>query len=116
MSNYKDHIYKISAVLILLSAMFFFSHPEVASWTMAASVVVFSITTALTPYPGKSIRGKRLFNFQIISCLLMFVSVYLMFANNNAWPLAMIIAAIFLLYAAVFIPKELKKEGFEENR
>lgn len=116
MSIYKNHIYKTSAVLILLSAVLFLVQPVIASWTMAVSVVAFSITTALTPYPGKSIRGRRLFNFQIISCLFMFVAVYLMFTNNNIWSLAMIAAAIFLFYAAIFIPKELEKEGFNRDR
>lgn len=113
MNKYKDFVYKVSAVLILLSAVLYLFLPMIATWIMAASVVAFSITTALSPYPGRSIRGKRLFNFQLISCLCMFVAVYLMFQNNNAWVLAMLVAAIFLFYAAIFIPKELKREGFD---
>lgn len=115
MNKYKDFVYKASAVLILSAAVLYLFLPFVAAWVMAVSVVVYSITTALSPYPGKSIRGKRLFNFQLISCLLMFTAVYFMFQYNHVWVLAMLAAAIFLLYAAVFIPKELKKDEFNSE-
>lgn len=115
MNKYKDFVYKVSAVLILSAAVLYLFLPFAAAWIMAVSVIAFSVATALSPYPGKSIRGKRLFNFQLISCLLMFAAVYFMFQYNNVWILAMLAAAIFLLYAAIFIPKELKKDGFDSN-
>ncbi len=110
MRNSKETIYQISGILILISAILYLFIPLVAPWIMAISVLAFSVITALSPYPGKSIRGKRLFNFQIFACMLMIVSTYLMFRNNNLWTLSMIIGAIFLLYSAITIPKELEKE------
>ena len=85
--------------------------PVIAPWIMSVSVLVFSLITMKNPYPGKSIRGKRLFNFQIFSCLLMIASTYLMFKHRNEWPLVMIIGALFMLYAVIAIPKELDKEN-----
>jgi len=73
-------------------------------------VVVFTVVTVTTPYPGKSLRGRRLFNFQVIACLLMIVSAYLMFKQRNEWPLFMMIGAILLLYAAILMPKVLEGE------
>ena len=113
MRNSKETVYQISGVLILISAVLYLFVPSVAPWIMAISVLAFSAVTALSPYPGKSIRGKRLFNFQVFSCVLMVVATYLMFRNNNLWALSMIIGAIFLLYAAIMIPKELEKEKSE---
>lgn len=110
MHRVKDSLFRISGILILLSAVLYLFIPVVAPWIMALSVAVFSAVTISNPYPGKSIRGKRLFNFQIFSCILMIVATYLMFRERNEWALAMIIGAILLLYAVVMIPRELEKE------
>ncbi|MPM72585.1 hypothetical protein SDC9_119561 [bioreactor metagenome] len=110
MHNSKETIYQISGILILISAVLYLFAPSVAPWIMAVSVLAFSAVTALSPYPGKSIRGKRLFNFQVVSCVLMIVATYLMFRNNNLWALLMIIGAVFLLYSGIMIPRELNKE------
>ena len=110
MRNSKETIYQISGILILISAVLYLFLPTIAPWIMAVSVLAFSAVTALSPYPGKSIRGKRLFNFQVFACMLMIVATYLMFRNNNLWALTMIIGAIFLLYSAITIPKELEME------
>ncbi|MEA4917373.1 hypothetical protein [Proteiniphilum sp.] len=110
MHRVKDVLFRISGILILLSAGLHLAIPTVAPWVMAFSVVVFTAMTLTNPYPGKSIRGKRLFNFQLFSCILMIVATYLMFRERNEWVLAMIVSAIFLLYASVMIPRELERE------
>lgn len=110
MSINSGFVYKFGAILILIAAFGYIIIPDIAKWLMAVGVAALLISTALTPYPGKSIRGKRLYNFQIISCMLMAVSAYLMFTNNNIWSLTMMAGAVFLLYAAIMIPKELEKE------
>lgn len=107
----KDKIFQISGILILFSAILYMFSPDIAPWIMSVSVLIFSLITMKNPYPGKSIRGKRLFNFQIFSCLLMIASTYLMFKHRNEWPLVMIIGALFMLYAVIAIPKELDKEN-----
>jgi len=109
-SNTKDILLRIAAVCILLSALIFLFLPKVAPWIMAPSVVLFTAIMVTTPYPGKSIRGKRLFNIQLFACMLMIVAAYLMFRQRPEWVLAMISGAVFLLYAAIVLPKELEKE------
>lgn len=106
----KDKIFQISGILILLSAILYMFSPDIAPWIMSVSVLVFTLITMTNPYPGKSIRGKRLFNFQLFSCLLMISSACLMFKHRNEWPLVMIIGAFLMLYAVIAIPKELNKE------
>lgn len=106
----KNNLYKISGVLILLSVLFYLFYPAVAPWIMAFSVALFSVITVTSPYPGKSIRGKRLFNLQILSCLLMIAATYLMFKNRTEWVLVMVAGAIFLLYSSFVLPKELDNE------
>ena len=110
MRNVKNIVYRLSGILILLSALLYLLEPIVASWIMAVSVVVFTIVTITTPYPGKSLRGRRLFNFQVFACLLMIASAYLMFKQRSEWPLFMVIGAILLLYSAILTPKVLESE------
>jgi uncharacterized membrane protein YhaH (DUF805 family) len=106
----KDKLFQMSGILILFSAILYMFSPEIAPWIMSISVLIFSLITMTNPYPGKSIRGKRLFNFQVFSCLLMIAATYLMFRNRNEWALVMILGAFFMLYAVIAIPKELDKE------
>jgi len=105
---------RISGIVILLSAVLYLFLPSVAPWILAFAVALFSVITVTTPYPGKSIRGKRLFNFQVFSCLLMVVATYLMFRQRNEWVLAMVAGAVFQFYASIVIPKELEKEKNKE--
>lgn len=107
----KSVLYKISGVLILVSAILYMFYPVIAPWIMAFSVALFSVITVTSPYPGKSIRGKRLFNLQILSCLLMIVASYLMFKNRFEWVLIMVAGAVFLLYSSFVLPRELEKEN-----
>lgn len=110
-----DILLRISALLILVSAAFYLVVPSVAPWIMAFSVALFSLRTFATPYQGKSIRGKRLFHFQVFSSVLMIVATYLMFRRRNEWALVMLCGAVFMLYAAVMIPRELERETKKEN-
>ena len=40
----------------------------------------------------------------------MVVATYLMFKHRNEWVLAMVSAAVCMIYAAIVLPKELAKE------
>lgn len=110
MRNTKDIIYRSSALLILISALLYLFEPTIAPWIMAISVALFAGVTFFSPYKGKSIRGKRLFNFQVIACLMMAIATYLMFVQRSEWALFMIIGAIFLLYSAFMLPKVSEKD------
>lgn len=105
MRNIRDIIYRLAGLLILFSALLYLFEPVIAPWIMGASVILFGGVTLLSPYKGKSIRGKRLFNFQVIACLMMAIATYLMFEHRSEWALFMVIGAIFLLYSAFMMPK-----------
>lgn len=113
--NIKNLVYKISGLFILAFAIAYSFIPQISVWGMVVSVSLFSAITMSTPYPGKSIRGKRLFNFQVIACLLMVVATFLMFKEYNQWPLSFLISAILLLYSSFALPKELEKENKKER-
>lgn len=108
--NIKDIIYKASAILILICTILYSFKPHVAVWGMVLGVSAFSAITLTSPYPGKSLRGKRLYNFQLLACVLMIVSTFLMYRERNEWPLLLLVAAIFLFYSAFMLSKEWEKE------
>lgn len=109
-STIKNIIFQISAILILLSAVVYYFDPEIAKYTMIIGVIGFGGITFTTPYPGKSLKGKRLFNVQVIAAILMIVAAYLMYVNMKEWVVIMLVAAFQTLYCAVMLPRIYKQE------
>ena len=112
--NIKSLLYKASALFILVFTVAYSFIPEVSVWGMVVSVSLFSAITLTTPYPGRSIRGKRLYNFQVIACLLMLVATFIMYKGRNEWPVLLLISAILLFYSSIVLSKELEKEKSED--
>lgn len=110
----KNTIFRISAILILIAAIIYYFDPNISKYVMLVGVAGFGATTFTTPYPGKSLRGKRLFNIQIFAVLLMAVATFLMFANIDAWVVALLVSAILTLYSSIILSITYKKEQ-EEN-
>lgn len=108
-------IFQLSAILILSAAVLYTFDPDVAKYTMIIGVAGYAATTFTTPYPGKSIRGKRMFNIMIFAVLLMAVAAYLMFAGMKQWIICLFIAAVLTLYGSIMLPRIYKKEQEENN-
>ena len=113
--NIKSVLYKVSALLILVFTILYSFYPTIAVWGMVVGVSLFSAITMSTPYPGKSIRGKRLFNFQVFACVLMVVATFLMYKGRNEWPLLLLVSAIFLFYSSFVLQKEFDKEKSKDS-
>lgn len=96
--------------MILVFTVAYSFLPEVSVWGMMICVSLFSAITLTTPYPGKNLRGKRLFNFQVIACLLMLIATFLMYKGRNEWPVLLLISAFLLFYSSIVLSKELEKE------
>lgn len=114
-SKAKDFIYKLSAILILIAAVSYLFNETVATYIMIAGVLGFAVTTFLSPYPGDSIRGKRLYNMQIFGIAFMAMGCYLMYEKMTAWIIAMLIAAVLILYSSILLPKTYAKENEDKN-
>ena len=113
--NIKNILYNASAILILIVTIVYSFQPTIAVWGMVVGVSMFSAITVTNPYPGKSVRGKRLFNFQVFACVLMVVAAFLMYKGRNEWPVLLLISAIFLFYSSIVMQKELDKEKGIDN-
>lgn len=106
----KNLVFQLSAILIVLAAIAHSFDTTVAKYAMIVGVIGFALTTFTTPYPGKSLRGKRLFNIQIFAVLLMAVSAFLMYINYSGWVVLLLVAAIQILYCAIVLPRIYEKE------
>lgn len=115
MNKSKDFIFKLSALLILAAAISYIFNPVIAAYIMAVGVFGFTAITFTTPYPGKSLRGKRLFSIQIFGIAFMAIATYLMFVQKNEWVISMLVAAFLLLYTTLMLSKEYKKEKKEDQ-
>lgn len=115
MNKIKDFIFKLSAILILIAAVAYLFNPATAAYIMALGVIGFGITTFMTPYPGNSLRGKRLFSIQISSIIFMAISAYLMFSQKNEWVITMLAAAFLLLYTTFMLSRELENEKKDQK-
>jgi membrane protein implicated in regulation of membrane protease activity len=111
----KDFIFKMSAMLILIAAVVYLFNEIVAPYIMIVGVIGFAATTFLTPYPGKSFRGRRLYNIQIFGIAFMAMGAYLMFTHRNEWVVAMLVAALLILYAWVLMPRVYRQEQEKEK-
>lgn len=111
----KNIFFQISAILILIAAVVFNFEPAIAKYIMVAGVAGFGATIFTTPYPGKSLRGKRLFNIQVLAVILMAVATYLMFIAMNGWVVLLLISALLTLYCSVMLPRIYKEEQEEDK-
>ncbi|NDW18017.1 hypothetical protein D0T53_03685 [Dysgonomonas sp. 216] len=112
----KNVLYQLSAIVILLAAVLYNSFPQIAPYAMGVGVAGFGAITFTSPYPGDSLRGRRLFNMQIFAVLFMIISTYLMFVNRNEWIVPLLISGILILYSSIFIGRELEKEKKEKEK
>lgn len=111
----KNIIFQIAAILILAAAIVYYFDSSIAKYIMVAGVAGFGAVTFTSPYPGKSIRGKRLFNIMVFAVILMIVATYLMFVDISGWVVVLLISAILTLYSSVVLPQIYKKEQ-EQNK
>lgn len=109
-NNIKNFIYKLSSILILLAAISYIYNPLIARYIIILGVAGFTITTFMTPYPGKSLRGKRLYNIHVFGIVFMVMSAYLMFVQMNEWVVPMLISGVLICYSSILLPKVYREE------
>ena len=111
-------IYRLGGVLVIIGAMINPLESKLAPYIYSAGALMFASMQMLASYEGNSVVIRRLRRQQIFGALLLVVSGALMFGHqyhmtymrHNEWLIALLIAAIFELYAAFRIPAELAKE------
>lgn len=111
----RDLIYQVSAFVIVFATILYSFSVDVAKFALIAGVLGYGLIIFTGKYPGKSVRGKRLYNFQIFAVLFMIVSCVLMYMNMHEWVVTLFISAILTLYSGFMLPKIYKKECDEQK-
>ena len=97
-TGFKNYIFYISAVLLLLSAALYVTHWPFIPYAYAVASAGIALIYLTTPYEGNNIRLKRLHTMEIAVGLLLLVSSYLMFRTQNEWFVCLTIVAVLQLY------------------
>ena len=108
-ATFKNCLFYISAVLLLLSAALYVTHWPFVPYTYAVASAGIALVYLSTPYEGNNLRLKRLHTMEIAAGIILLVSSYFMFKDKNEWFVCLTIAAVLQLYV-VFA-----KEWAEKN-
>ncbi len=103
---FKNYLFYISAILLLLSAALYLTHWPFIPYIYAVAGAGIAIVYLTTPYEGNNLRLKRLHFMKIAAGLLLPVSSYFMFKGKNEWFVCLTISAILQLYTVFVKEKE----------
>ena len=102
MSNkFKEYLFYISAVLLLLSAALYITEWTFIPYVYAVASAGIAIVYLTSPYRGDNIRLKRLNIQEAIAAILLPLSSYFMFKGDNEWVVFLVVSAIIQLYIAI---------------
>ena len=118
LNNLQNFLFHLGGVLVIIGAMLNPLESDVAPYVYSAGALMFASMQMLARYDGDSVVIRRLRRQQIFGALLLIVSgammlgqqYHMLYMRHNEWLIALLIAAIFELYAAFRIPAELGKE------
>ena len=108
--KFKDYLFYISAVALLISAALYLVGWVFIPYVYAVAGAGIAVCYLSSPYRGNNLRLKRLTIQEVIAAILLPISSYFMFKGKNEWVLFLAISAILQLYVAIVKSKELKKE------
>lgn len=100
-------VFVIAGILTLAGAVLYISSIqwEYTPYVYAVGCAGIAVVYLTNSFQDKNTREKRLQVFLIVAGLLLVISSYLMFHNNQEWIICVLISAILQLYAAFTIPK-----------
>ena len=110
-TTFKNYLFYISAVLLLLSSALYATHWPFIPYLYAVAGAGIAFAYFITPYEGNNLRLKRLHTLEIIAGLLLLVSSYFIFKAKNEWFVCLTISAVLQLYAVLVKEWEEKKSG-----
>ena len=107
------------AVLLLVGAVLFLFHPQVATVVFFIGALAFSSMQLLQRYEGRNFVIRRLRRQQLLgAAALLLTPVFMLmqawqlgFARRNEWVVCLAVACVLELYTAFRIPAELKRDG-----
>ncbi len=101
MNQFKQYLFYISSILLVLSAGLYVTGWFFIPYIYAVASVGVAFVYLASPYKGNNIRLKRLNVQTAIAAILLPFSSYLMFKENNYdWVIFLAISAVLQFYIA----------------
>ena len=103
----KKILFVVAGIFTLAGAIFHISsiHWDYTPYLYSIGTAGIAVTYLTNSFQDKSTREKRLQLFLVVAGLLLVISSYLMFHNNQEWIICVLISAILQLYVAFMMPK-----------
>ncbi|GBU07494.1 hypothetical protein AwDysgo_08250 [Bacteroidales bacterium] len=105
-SKYKNYLFYISAILLLISSALHFTQWAFIPYVYAVAGAGLAVTILSSPYEGKNFRVKRLRFPEIIGAIMLPLSSFFMFKGRNEWFLCLSIFAFLQIYIMIVKNKE----------
>ena len=106
-----------STILTISAALYISENPLVIiirNWAYAFSGAIIAAIYLSNLYKGENFRLKRMNIQQVIAALLLPVSSYFMFNNQNEWFVLLLVSAFLQIYIVIVKSSEEKKGKTEE--
>ena len=105
----KDYLLYLFGTLLILAAILYTTGWSFIPYLYGVSCVGTAVVFLLSPYKGDNFRLKRLNIQQAIAALMLPVSAYFMFRNQNEWIVCLLVSAVLLTYVIFVRDYEEKK-------
>lgn len=102
----KDWWFAFGAILVLAGAVLQISNSWFAPYVVGVGAIFIFVLRVISSPKDADFRVRRLMRIQLFGSLLIVASAYFMFTNNNAWALALLLAAVIDIFVMIRLPKD----------
>lgn len=112
MKNLLNAFMFIGALMVVVGAATYITKWEYARYIFTVGAGMYALYIVNTPLSVKTATTRRLRSQQIFGALGLIVTGLFMFTTHgNEWIASLLVSAILILYTAIRIPQEEKKEN-----
>jgi len=112
----KNFLLYLFGTLLILAAILYLTGWAFVPYLYGVACVGTAALFLLNPYKGGNFRLKRLNIQQAIAALMLPVSAWLMYRNQNEWIVCLLVSAILLTYVVFVRDYEEKKNNHGTNQ
>ncbi|MDO4779659.1 MAG: hypothetical protein Q3992_01385 [Bacteroides sp.] len=112
MKNLLNAFMFIGALMVVVGAAAYITKWEYAKYIFTVGAGMYALYVVNTPIAVQTATTRRLRVQQIFGALgLIVTGLFMITTRGNEWIAALLVSAILILYTAIRIPQEIKKEN-----
>ena len=112
----KNYLLYLFGTLLILAAVLYITRWSFVPYLYGIACVGTAAVFLFSPYKGDNFRLKRLNIQQAIAALMLPVSAYFMFRNQNEWIVCLLVSAVLQTYVIFVRDYEEKKNNHGTNQ